>query len=167
MKGQDIVVAMKIVSTAPRAWTFARLAHAVGLSPSEAHASVGRLRASGLLHRDSWRLVTPALAEFLVHGLPCVFPAVPGCETIGIATASSVESVRLELGLVPGQRVVWPYAGGSVRGHSVQPLYGSAPRIVLRDRTLHELLALIDCLRIGRTRERALAARALVQRIGT
>ena len=36
------------------------------------------------------------------------------------------------------------------------PLYNSVPEASLKDEKLHELLALIDALRVGRARERAI-----------
>ena len=166
MKGQDIVILVKLASSSSPAWTYARLADAVGLSSSEAHASVGRLRLSGLVPGKSWRVAATACADFLVHGLPYVFPASPGAETVGVPTGPSLDRVRRELGLARGRPLVWPYPGGSVRGEAVAPLHRSVPRIALRDAQVHELLALVDCLRLGRPRERALAARAIRKRLG-
>lgn len=165
MKGQDIVVAVKLATAPSSTWTFAKLAEATGLSPSQALASVGRLRRSGLIPVKGWRVAGSGLADFLVHGFPYVFPACPGAETIGVPTAASVETVRLELGLSHGPHVVWPYPGGSMRGGTVTPLHRSVPRIVQRDPSLHEMLALIDCLRVGRPRERMLASHALRKRL--
>jgi hypothetical protein len=165
MNGQDVIVAIKLASPALSKWTFAKLASATGLSASEAHASVGRLRLSGLVSEKSWRVAAAQLAEFLVHGLPYVFPERPGGETIGIPTGSFLESIRAELGLASGQPLVWPYPGGSVRGGAVEPLHRSVPRIAIIDPQLHELLALVDCVRLGRPRERSLAAGALRRRL--
>ena len=43
----------------------------------------------------------------------------------------------------------------------MQPLYRSVPEAALRDRQLHAALAIVDELRLGRTRERKEAARLL------
>jgi hypothetical protein len=165
MKGQDVVVALKLASGASSEWTFAKLADATGLSPSQALASVGRLRLAGLVAEKSWRVSAAELADFLVHGLPYVFPTRPGGETVGVPTGSALRSIQADLGLASSQALVWPYAGGSIRGGAVEPLHRSVPRIALGDQHLHELLALVDCVRLGRPRERALAASALRRRI--
>ena len=52
------------------------------------------------------------------------------------------------------------------RGVTVEPLYKTAPAAALRDPFLYELLALIDALREGRARERKLAEKELIDRLG-
>ncbi|MBX3628206.1 MAG: hypothetical protein KF892_24560 [Rhizobacter sp.] len=49
LKPQDFLVALKLVALGEQHWTYARLAHELGLSASEAHAAVKRGLASGLL----------------------------------------------------------------------------------------------------------------------
>lgn len=49
LKPQDFLVALKLLALGDRHWTYARLAHELGLSASEAHAAVQRGLAAGLL----------------------------------------------------------------------------------------------------------------------
>ena len=49
LKPQDFLVALKLVALGSQHWTYARLAHELGLSASECHAAVQRGLASGLL----------------------------------------------------------------------------------------------------------------------
>jgi hypothetical protein len=49
LKPQDFLVALKLVALGEQHWTYARLAHELGLSVSEAHAAVQRGLAAGLL----------------------------------------------------------------------------------------------------------------------
>jgi len=49
LKPQDFLVALKLVAWGDQRWTYARLAHELGLSASEAHAAVKRGVQSGLL----------------------------------------------------------------------------------------------------------------------
>ncbi|HEY8708577.1 MAG TPA: hypothetical protein VIM34_11325, partial [Burkholderiaceae bacterium] len=49
LKPQDFLVALKLLSLGDQHWTYARLAHELGLSASEAHAAVQRGLAAGLL----------------------------------------------------------------------------------------------------------------------
>ena len=58
----------------------------------------------------------------------------------------------------PGEAPVWAQAKGSAKGPTLSPLYRTAPQAALADPALHRLLALLDALRMGRARERALAA---------
>jgi hypothetical protein len=49
LKPQDFLVALKLVALGEQHWTYARLAHELGLSASESHAAVQRGLAAGLL----------------------------------------------------------------------------------------------------------------------
>ena len=63
-----------------------------------------------------------------------------------------------ELTAAPGEAPVWAHPAGSAKGPTLSPLYRTAPQAALADPALHRLLALLDALRTGRARERALAA---------
>lgn len=49
LKPQDFLVALKLLALGEQHWTYARLAHELGLSASEVHAAVQRALAAGLL----------------------------------------------------------------------------------------------------------------------
>ena len=49
LKPQDFLIALKLLALGEQHWTYARLAHELGLSASEAHAAVQRGLAAGLL----------------------------------------------------------------------------------------------------------------------
>jgi hypothetical protein len=68
------------------------------------------------------------------------------------------------LGDVP---LVWPHPEGTVRGESLEPLYPTAVDAAIARPPLHESLALVDALRVGRAREREMAARMLRQRLAS
>ena len=57
--------------------------------------------------------------------------------------------------------VVIPLRHGPVRGRAVTPIHPSAPGAAARDPKLHELLAIVDALRIGGARDRSVAAAEL------
>jgi hypothetical protein len=63
--------------------------------------------------------------------------------------------------------LVWPYAEGKVRGIALAPLYPAAPKAALRDFKFYGVLALLDAIRSGRTRERNLAIELLEKDIRT
>ena len=52
---------------------------------------------------------------------------------------------------------VWPDADGWARGLSVLPLYKGVKKAILKDDRLYRLLAAIDIIRVGKSRELKLA----------
>lgn len=163
VKSQDVVVALKLISSGP-AKSFADLGAALGISASEAHAAVRRLGEARLWDSELKRLNRRALLDFLVHGLPYVFPASLKEATRGVRTAwaAPVFEGRIVANEPPP---VWPDPEGEVRGQAVKPLYSSVIQAVKLDPVLYDLLALVDALRLGRARERKIAAQELEKRL--
>jgi hypothetical protein len=164
IKPQDIVVALKLSLSSERP-IYADLALSLRMSASEVHSAVRRLVDARLLDPDAHTVRREALLEFLVHGVPYAFPVRPGEITRGIPTAWAAPALAEKLGPTDQLPPVWPDPDGPVQGVLVRPLYRSVPRAALQDSNLHELLALVDALRLGRARERALAAQELEQRL--
>lgn len=163
MNGLDVVVALLL--DAETHWTYQSLAERALVSTSQAHRSIERLRKARLVATTGWEPRRSQLIDFIVHGVPHVFPAELGPVALGVPTAWGSAELARELGLSPDDAPVWPSAAGSVRGPSVVPLHRSVPMIALREPRLHGRLALVDCLRLGRARERRLAAGALHGRL--
>jgi hypothetical protein len=65
-----------------------------------------------------------------------------------------------------GPALVWPFPEGQARGMAVDPLCKHVLAAAERDRAFYEMLALVDALRIGRARERALAEEHLREHLG-
>ncbi|MCB1898517.1 MarR family transcriptional regulator [Cognatazoarcus halotolerans] len=169
LKPQDLLVLLKVVAHPPQRWTYAALGAALGMSASETHACVKRALAAGLAvsqGRDGWQPVRPALLEFMLHGARYVWPAISGPVKRGVPTAFGAQPLASALNAAPGEAPVWAHAGGSAKGPTLSPLYRSAPEAALADPALHRLLALLDALRMGRARERALAAELLTKALG-
>ncbi|MEX2527852.1 MAG: hypothetical protein WEA09_09480 [Gemmatimonadota bacterium] len=138
---------------------FETVAEVLGIGLGSGHRSVQRLMAAGLVlpHR---RAVSPGpLREFLVHGARFAFYPVRGPEAEGVPTAHSAPPLRDHI--ESGRAIVWPSPDGSVRGESLLPLYHGAPGLAGTAPELYELLTLVDAIRVGRARERKLAAEAL------
>jgi hypothetical protein len=57
---------------------------------------------------------------------------------------------------------VWPHPEGKVRGVTLEPIHRTATTAAEKDPTVYKVLALLDALRDGRARERALAERELL-----
>ncbi len=164
-KPQDILVILKLALSSERAQSFAALAKALGMSASEVHASVGRLEEARLLERESRAVRRKPLVEFLVHGVPYVFPASAGEMTRGMATAWAAPVMAGKVAGNEAESPVWPDPSGTKKGLAVEPLYSSAPVAAKNDPALYELLALVDALRLGRARERAIAAKEIERRL--
>lgn len=164
LKPQDLLVLLKVAAHPAQRWTYAALGEALFMSSSEAHASVKRAVASGLAvepARGEWSPVRTSLLEFVLHGVRYVWPAMLGPIKRGVPTAFGAEPLISQLTATPGEAPVWPHPGGMAKGPALSPLYRTAPQAALADPALHRLLALLDALRTGRARERALAAKLM------
>jgi hypothetical protein len=161
LRPHDVAVALQI-AISPQA-PYAGLAADVGISASEAHESVRRLRLAKLIGAQAFRRVRKrSLEEFLVIGVQYAFPAELGMVTRGVPTAHSGPKLNSHFassseGSAVEDVLVWPHEDGGVRGVSVTPLYAGAPRTAKNNPALYELLTLVDALRIGQARERRLA----------
>jgi predicted XRE-type DNA-binding protein len=163
MSPHDIVILLKIVSYGSQQWFQKPLAEALGISQSEISKSLNRSKYAGLLAPNGKTVMRMALMEFLQYGLRYVFPVQPGAVVRGVPTSHSAKPLSDEI--QSSETYVWPYSKGTVRGHSILPLYPSVPEAALKDEKLYELLALVDALRVGRARERALAVQELKKRL--
>lgn len=162
LRPQDIVVLLKLVANWPQQqWQGKELAQALDLSTSEISDSLARCRFSRLLASEpqQLRVQAQALRELLVYGVPYVFAIHPGPQARGVVTGASAPPLREIFGAEPAY--VWPSAAGEVWGVAVEPLYAGVPAAARRDPRLHELLALVDALRLGRPRERQAAGKLL------
>ncbi len=160
LKPQDLLVLLKVAAHPPQRWTYIALGEALGISASEAHASVKRAVASGLAtasSRAEWSPVRPNLLEFMTHGVRYIWPAVAGPVKRGVPTSFGAEPLASQLVVAAGEAPVWAHPEGKAKGPTLSPLYRTAPQAALADASLHRLLALLDALRTGRARERSLA----------
>lgn len=166
LKPQDLLVVLKLWAGRGRVWTYQPLADELGMSLATLHGAVKRAQGAGLL--GAVGLSVPpaaALREFLIHGARYAFPAKVGAPGRGIPTAHAAAPMREHLAPTEELPPVWAHPKGTVRGLVVEPLHAAAPEAALRDPALAELLALLDALRIGRARDRQLAAKLLEERI--
>jgi hypothetical protein len=178
---QDVVVVLKLIAKrdASERWTYAELSKGLFMSASQVFRSVQRAEASRLLAAPTapppglpddgprvWLWPNGNnLKEFLIHGVKYAFPAERGGPTRGIPTAEAAaplaQHVVQDFPLPP----VWPHAEGPFRGVAFAPLYKNVPQAALQDAKLYELLAILDAIREGRSREREIAIRELTARI--
>jgi len=165
LRGQDIVIAIKLYVTPQEDWTYEALATSLHLSTSVCHASLQRLRQVGLVAPDKFKANTVPLLECLVHAVKYFFPAEAGRLTRGIATSYGAPPLRNHLLIGDAPPPVWPHSSGPERGQELQPLHKCVPRAVATDDQLREVLALVDAIRSGRARERSLAIQFLEKRL--
>jgi hypothetical protein len=166
-KPQDVVVLIKLLEYDHGRPSYAQIGKELFLSASEVHASVQRAKGALLLGGAVLNETPnkPALEEFLIHGLKYAFPPERGELTRGVPTGYAAEPLKSRISAGTDSPPVWPFPEGKTRGYSFAPLYKTVPRAALRDPFLYEMLALIDAIRDGRTRERQIAEEELKVRL--
>lgn len=168
LKPQDLMVLMKLVGSREQPESYERLGKALGMSPSEVHASIGRAKAARLINFETGKptIIRSALRDFLLHGAKYAFPATFGTVTRGLPTSYAAPPLASQISQSTQEPPpVWPDPAGEQRGIAFHPLYPSAPEAARRDSSLYELLALFDAVRGGAARERQLASKLLSERL--
>jgi hypothetical protein len=157
----DVVVALHLALRPEEGYE--TVAELLGIGVGSGHRSVQRLVAASLVLPHRRAVNRNTLLEFLVHGVPHAFYPVTGPEAQGVPTAHAgpVLSKHIESESI----IVWPSIEGRVRGESLVPLYEGAAGLVNGSPELYGLVTLVDALRVGRARERRLAAELLEARI--
>ncbi len=167
LKPQDLLVALKLLALGDESWRYASLAESLDMGQGEVHSAVKRGLRAGLLVTDNSRSLPMRrnLLEFVSYGVRYVFVPDRGAIVRGIPTAWAapplVQKMTTEEWAVP----VWPFPDGQVRGESFSPLYRSVPMAASRDERLYELLALVDAIRGGRSRERKMALEVFARKL--
>ena len=154
MRPHDIVVLLKIISLDSE-WLYKDLSYQLEIAQSEISESLNRSAIAGLISPDKRKVFKNTLLKFLEYGLPYVYPAKYGPFERGIPTAHSADVLK-DL-FISAEACVWPYAKGTMKGHAIQPLYPKQIVAALKDRRLYDMLALVDAIRVGKARERAIA----------
>lgn len=163
MKGQDVLVLLKLVAIGGRNFQLRPLAHELSISYSELSLSIRRSTLAGLIDPLDKACIRPAVLEFILHGFRYVFPVKPGSLTRGMPTAHSAPPLKEKI--ISKVDFVWPLPKGSSRGLAIPPIYRSVPLAAQSDPTLYKLLSLADALRVGATRERNMASQILREMI--
>jgi hypothetical protein len=163
MRPQDVIVLLKIISLNKADFKLTDLAQSLGISLSEVSDSISRSVYANLIAPDKKTPMRKAIYDFVIYGLPYVFPARPGALVIGVPTAHSAPPLSAAFGAV--DPVVWPDPDGTIRGQEISPFHPKQPYAAKLDIRLYEMLALIDALRIGKTREKKIAKEELKHKI--
>ncbi len=165
IKPQDLLILLKITCWKDRQWRAIDLSRELNISPAEVSMALERARGVGFLDSEKRRVMKAPLLEFLVHAVKYVFPAEPGPLCRGIPTSHGAPPLANRIVSEESDQYVWPHDEGEVRGQEISPLYPTAPDAARRDPKLYELLALTDALRVGRARERGIAAKGIESRL--
>ena len=169
LKPQDVLVALKLIAIGEDEWSYNRLAIELDMSPSEVHAGVKRLiKAQLVLDHDGRAIPNRSnLEEFLIRAIQFVFVPEIGGLTRGMPTRYAAPPLEKHFRRDSEPVPVWPDSDGTERGMSFEPLYRSVPAAASRDQKLYELLVLVDAIRGGRARERAMGVTELKKRLKT
>lgn len=159
MRPQDIVILLKILLMKEKPWQYRDLATDLNISISEISSSISRSALAGLINPDTRKINRQSLMEFLEYGLKYVFPVVPGRFTTGIATSHSHPFYKNKI--ASQEDYVWPNEAGNTRGVAIEPLHANITAAITKDELLYRLLASVDVLRTGKTRERKMAVAEL------
>lgn len=151
MRPQDIVILLKILTLSNKIWQYRDLSNALFLSISEISESLNRSHIAGLIDEGRRKVFRKSLMEFIEHGLHYVFPQLPGTMVTGVPTAHSHPAFNAQF--QSEFKYVWPDENGKERGLSITPLYKGVTKAVQLDEKLYLLLAAIDTIRVGKTRE--------------
>lgn len=167
LRPQDLVVLLRLSLESEPLPSYAGLSAELSLTASEIHAGVERAMTAQLVRKDERgkpRIIREPLRLFLQHGVRYCFPATRGELTRGMPTLYAAPPLKDKI-VPPTEPVpVWPYKHGSVRGMAFIPLYPTVPEAAARNGALYELLVLVDAIRGGSPRERALAVTMLNER---
>ena len=164
---QDVLVLLKLVAKGSENWTYNSLAMDLDMSPSEVHYAAKRALASrlGVKLDKQIRVHSRNLFEFLSHGVQYCFYPERGQISRGMPTAHAappLEGLFISDADIPP---VWPDPDGEVRGEAFAPLHKSVPYAAKKDQQLYELLALVDAIRGGKSREKEAARKFLKEKL--
>jgi hypothetical protein len=159
MRPLDVVVLLKIISNQNKAWKTRDLAYDLNISLSEISESLNRSMIAGLLDATKKKVFVKNLFDFLQYGIRYVFPQKPGSLAIGMPTAHAAPIMKEKI--VSEQNYVWADLNGTLKGETIEPLFESVPFASKKDANLYNMLALVDVLRVGKTREIKIALQEL------
>lgn len=151
MRPQDVAILLKIVALNNGYFQLSQLSSSLFLSLSEISESLNRSQIATLIDYDKKRVNRQNFYEFLQHGVRYVFPQEPGTMVRGIPTAHSHPFMKKRFS--SEINYVWPDAEGKILGLKIEPFYMKQVEAVKEDDLFYKLLALVDVIRVGKTRE--------------
>jgi DNA-binding transcriptional MocR family regulator len=158
----DIYVLAGALSSDEETWTLRELAARLHVDHTLVHRALKRAESAGL-YRASTRQVNLAnFEELTIHAARFIAPARLGELTRGVPAAWAAKPISAVIHQAENEPPpVWPSALGTVRGQALEPLHPAAIQASQDTPALAELLSIVDSLRAGDIRVRALAAPTL------
>lgn len=163
LKPQDVALLVKLLALKKDDWRQIDIAIDLGLSQGEVAKALSRLIKSGLVQDK--RVNRSAALEFILHAVKYIFPAEVGALAAGVPTAISSPMHERMVVQRGDDSYVWPSIHGSIRGQMIKPFYPQLAEAALKDSDFYGLMSAIEILRVGRARERNLAAQYLEKKI--
>lgn len=165
IKPHDIIVLLKVLLKGESGWKYEQLEEELGFSKSVIYRSLSRCAKAKFISPNPFDyFFTSNLLEFLQHGIQYAFAVEPGRISKGIPTAHSAPVMNKQI-IAENDQYIWPDAKGSVRGQVIEPLDKRVAEIIKNDPELYDMLALIDAIRVGKSREKDIADRLLKEKI--
>lgn len=168
LRPQDLVVLLRLSLVKGIPPAYAVLADELSLTASEIHAGIERATLAQLARKDELgkpAVVRDALKLFVQHGVRYVYPATRGEAARGMPTGYAASPLKNKIAQSNDPIPVWPYKLGTARGVAIYPLYPTVPAAASRNPQLYELLVLVDGIRAGSMRERALSIEMIEARL--
>lgn len=157
VKPSDIYVLSGLLAQ-EEAWTYRSCADRLRVPHPMVQRALSRARIADLYSAERREVHLPHFEEFALHALRFVAPARLGALVPGVPAAWAAEPM---VGAISSSGEdpppVWPFVRGRVRGQAIEPLHPSAPEAVEEWPSLGEILAVLDCLRVGDPRVRGVA----------
>lgn len=162
IKPHDIIIPLKFISSTGVSKTYRELSEEIFISIGEISEAIKRLKYSKIVssYNDSLKINRQSLLEFILYGVPYVFPAKKEGKVRGVPTSYSAHPLSKDI-IQNDDIIVWAHKEGTVIGFAVEPLYDNAPLAAKKDDRLYVLLALIDAIRLGGGRSYKIAKRYL------
>ena len=161
LKPHDLIIPLKFLAIAGAKKTYRELGESLHISIGEISEAIKRLEYSKLIHRNESVVINRrALLDFVICGVPYVFPTIKGLKKRGVPTAYNAHPLNKAISQ-NSELVVWEAKDGNSIGYSIDPLYANAPLAALKDERLYVLLSLIDAIRLGEARSYKLAKKYL------
>lgn len=159
MRPQDVAILLKIAALNNNHFQLVQLSASLFVSLSEVSESLNRSQIASLIDFDKKRIHRQNFFEFLEHGVRYVFPQRPGTMVRGIPTAHSHPFMKKSF--ASETNYVWPDVNGTVLGLQIEPFYLKQAQAAKEDELFYKLLALVDVIRVGKTREVKIALEEL------
>jgi len=162
IKPVDILVVLSLVALGDADASVRQLEGHLGVPKSKVALSLRRLEASKLIGEveGKRRVMRIALWDLLEHGARWIAPGEIGDFELGLPTSHTAEPLASQL-MGDSDPLVMPLPHGPMRGRAVTPIHPQAPHAAAKNDNLYRLLVIADAFRIGRARERQIAAKEI------